>query len=220
MADDNNIMQINDHQLYTDCFTKQTMNGFQDLLYQLFTASWATHLNEHKTKLLNNKLQRYATAAIETKTTDDVARQLNSEPTVDPTTLKDLIKQNVEKETKALKEKIKRLEQQSIRSSKNDQRGDKGKRRASLKKKSNNTPTKPVKRMSPRKQRQSTPQQTTKRTKHSAKKAISPSTHKPKRRNVATAGAADQDSQPKKRNKTPKKASKKTGGTNNKQQTK
>jgi hypothetical protein len=99
--------------------------------------------------MLNIKLQKFATSAITSHATDNVARQLNSEPTVDPQTLNDLIRQNVAKETKELRTTIQKLQQQARRPAKNASRGDNVQRRASTKKKS--TKETPQKTKSPKK---------------------------------------------------------------------
>jgi hypothetical protein len=129
---------------YENTFDHQTVTSFGNLLYQLFSASWASYLAEHDSKMLNIKLNKFATSAITSTATDNVARQLNSEPTVDPKTLNDLIRQNVANETKELRATIQKLQQQARRPSKNASRGDNVQRFASSKKKSKNTtPQKP-----------------------------------------------------------------------------
>jgi hypothetical protein len=221
MVDDSTMgtihtMRITDEQLYPNTFTIPTVTAYQKLLYHLFTASWAAYLTEHNSKMLNNKLQRYAVSAIASKQTDDVTKILNSQPTVDPTTLKDLIRQNVEQETKALKETIRRLEQQSKRSVKKDTRGDKVTSRASPKKKPKNTNNNKNKRTPTRQQQQaSTPSK--KRTKPIAK---TQSAGKRKQKPVDTADAAEPATQAKKRKKKNNNTTKKLSGTSNKQQRK
>jgi hypothetical protein len=217
--DDNtdiNVMKINNTQLYTNTFSLSTMTEYQHLLYQTFHASWKAYLADHNSKMLNTKLQRYATLAIETKATDDVTRQLNSEPTVDPTTLKDLIRQNVEKETKELKDKLHRLEQQSKRTVKKVSRGDKARSRASPKKKQKLAPTKPTKRTgTPTKKRTSSPRTTAQRN-----TSATPPARRSNHGKADLAVAAEPATQQKQRSKPKKNKTRRATGTKNKQQTK
>jgi hypothetical protein len=164
---------------YINTFSNSTVVNFGNLTYQLFAASWASYMNEHNNKLLNAKLNRFATMTMESKATDNAARLLNSEPTVDPQTLQDLIRQNVEKETKELRTTITKMQQNAKRSAKNVKRGDKVKSRASTPKKqtTQTTPTTTKKttkrRQTPKKgstKTGSASQQKTRRTKPSSEK--------------------------------------------------
>jgi hypothetical protein len=135
---------VRDTPNYINTFSHSTVTSFGNLAYQIFAASWASYINEHNNKMLNAKLLKFATMTMESKATDNAARILNSEPTVDPQTLQDLIRQNVEKETSNLRTTIAKLQQNAKRSVKNVKRGDKVKSRASVSKKQT-IPTTPTK---------------------------------------------------------------------------
>jgi hypothetical protein len=193
---------------YTNTFSHTTVTNFGNLLYQLFTASWAAYIVEHDNKLLNIKLQKFAKSTMETKATDNAARLLNSEATVDPQTLQDLIRQNVAKETQELRATVQKLQQQAKRPAKNSSRGDKLKSRASPKKKSKIT--KPTKNTS---KRQQTPSKRTPKKNHATTQSQSKANRK-----KDSADASAQDTPAVKRKTQKKKSASKTNGTKGKKQ--
>jgi hypothetical protein len=106
-----------------DPLNADTTRVMSTLLYQVFSKSWSIYEHEHKLRLLNNLLQKHSTAVITTNSTDQTAALINSEPSIDPTMLNDIIKSEVSKATKELKNQINKLQQFQQRS-KNSNRGD------------------------------------------------------------------------------------------------
>jgi hypothetical protein len=92
------------------------------LLYQAFSKPWSIYEHEHKLRLLNNLLNKHSTSVITTNSTDQAAGILNSEPSIDPTMLKDIINTEVKKATRELTKQINKLQQTQQRS-KNLNRG-------------------------------------------------------------------------------------------------
>ena len=131
----------NTHKYVLDTHTRTVL--LHDTFKSMFVTPWKSFLTEHESKLNLAKLAKYATSQMVSKATDEAAAIVNAEPSVEPSTLKDIVAKAVSESTKMLQKKIATLEQQLQRSTikttiKNSQRGETS-TRASQKKKSKNT---------------------------------------------------------------------------------
>ena len=141
-----NITSNTAHKYVLDTHTRTVL--LHGTFLSMFINPWKNFLIENNKKMNLAKLTKYATSQMVSKATDEAAAIVNAKPSVEPSTVKDIISKAVSESTKTLHKKIASLEQQLQRSTistKNSQRS-KTPTRASQKTKSkNSTPTKSTK---------------------------------------------------------------------------
>jgi hypothetical protein len=117
----------------TDPLNPDSTRTLQTVLTNILSRSWTVYKHEHDVRMLNIILNKHSQTFMTTNSTDATAAVVNSEPSVDPILLKDIIASEVNKATKNLKKQLDSLKQFQQRS-KNEKRGESPSKRAEKKK--------------------------------------------------------------------------------------
>jgi hypothetical protein len=169
----------------------------KQLLYRTFNQSWAAYKHEHDLRITNALLTKYSTTVISTAVTNETAAIVNSEPSVDPKLLKDIITEEVNKATKNLKQQLISLKQSNKRTSKNSNGGDNNNNKTNgraQKKKTKNSSSKKTTNPSNNKQNKSRKTPNSKKNSKNTKNNAQNPPNSKKKRNDARADANDRGS--------------------------
>jgi len=91
---------------------------FLEITTAIFVASWNTQLNAYKQQAGDHAAAKQAKEYLDGSATVQAAALMDAEPSVDPALLKDIIKKQVDTETRQLRTELNKLKQIQLRSSK------------------------------------------------------------------------------------------------------
>ena len=178
-------------------------------LLATFVSSWQTQANEYRRREAESAILRHLQTSQTQTAVEATARQIDAEPTADPTTISQIIEKKVNEQNKKLLDEIQKLKQKLPKSdnAKNSSRGANSDSASSKNKK--------------KKKKKETNKNSAKKPKSILKTPSSPSKRSSSPESARTVAFANDSSDENKTSKKSKKKKKKNGkGTNNKSKTK